>query len=220
MCGRFTLSCTAETIMREFGINRHAAEYTPAYNIAPTQKIVIVRTNGERILVNCRWGFIPSWAKAPDEQSHMINARSETVADKPAFRTSFKNRRCLIIADGFYEWKKGKTKTPVYIRLKSGEPFGFAGIYRVLTNPDKGKICTCAIITTEANEIISDVHDRMPAIIAKEDYDYWLDPASHDTEKLLSLLKPYDPSKMEMYEVSARVNSPSHNTPENILPLK
>ena len=219
MCGRFVLCSPAKTIIEEFRVDKAAFEYIPSYNVAPTQNVVIVREDGTRILTQYKWGLIPSWAKDPGIGYSMINARAETIADKPAFSSSFKKKRCLVIADGFYEWKKGKVKIPVYIRLKSGKPFGFAGLYSIWKSPEGEEIRTCAIITTEANEIVSAIHDRMPAIISKEHYDYWLDPGSYDREKLLSFLKPYDPEAMELYTVSKKVNSPSYNAPDNIAPV-
>jgi len=219
MCGRFVLCSPTRTIIEEFRVDKAALEYIPSYNIAPTQNVVIVKTDGTRILTQCKWGFIPSWAKDPGSGHSVINARAETIAGKPAFRDAFKKQRCLVVADGFYEWKKGKTKTPVYIRLKSGKPFGFAGLYSIWTSPEGDEIRTCTIITTESNEIVSSLHDRMPAIISRENCDLWLDPTSFDREKLLSLLKPYDSSEMEWYTVSKKVNSPSCNAPDNIEPV-
>jgi putative SOS response-associated peptidase YedK len=219
MCGRFVLCSPTKTIIEEFRIDKNTLEYMPSYNIAPTQNVVIVKKDGTRTLTQYKWGLIPSWAKDPSIGHSMINARAETIADKPAFRSVFKNQRCLVVADGFYEWKKGKVKIPVYIRLKSGKPFGFAGLYNIWTSPKGEEIRTCTIITTEANEIVSSIHDRMPAIISKDDYDYWLDPTTFDREKLLSLLKPYDSEKMELYAVSKRVNTPSYNAPDNIEPI-
>jgi len=220
MCGRFVLFSPTKTIIEEFRIDKTNLEYIPSYNIAPTQNIITVKTDGTRILTQCKWGFIPSWAKDTRIGHGLINARAETLADKPAFRDTFKNQRCLIVADGFFEWKKVKTKTPVYIRLKSGKPFGFAGLYSIWKSPEGEDIHTCAIITTDSNELVSSIHDRMPAIISKEHYDLWLDPNKFDKEKLLSLLVPYDPSAMEWYPVTNKVNSPSNNSPDNIVPIE
>jgi putative SOS response-associated peptidase YedK len=220
MCGRFVLCSPTKTIIEEFRIDKTNLEYIPSYNIAPTQNIIIVKTDGTRILTQCKWGFVPSWAKDPSAGHSMINARAETLADKPAFRDAFKYQRCLIVADGFFEWKKIKTKTPVYIRLKSGKPFGFAGLYSIWKSPEGEDIHTCAIITTDSNELVSSIHDRMPAIISREHYDLWLDPKKFDKEKLLSLLAPYNPSEMEWYTVTNKVNSPSYNSPDNIVPIE
>jgi putative SOS response-associated peptidase YedK len=221
MCGRFVLCSPAITIIEEFRVDKTTVEYIPSYNIAPTQNIVIVKKDGTRILTNCKWGFIPSWAKDPGMAHCMINARAESIADKPAFLDAFKRQRCLVIADGFYEWRKeGKAKIPVYIRLRSGKPFGFAGLYSIWTSPEGEEICTCTIITTDANELLASIHDRMPAVISKDNYDMWLDPDEHDTKKLLSLLKPYDPHELELFTVSQRVNSPSQNSPDLIKPVE
>lgn len=219
MCGRFVLCSPTRTLIEEFRIDKTILEYIPSYNIVPTQKIVIVKTDATRILTQCKWGFIPSWAKDPNISHSMINARAETIADKPAFRDAFKKQRCLVVADGFFEWKKGNNKIPVYIRLKSGKPLGFAGLYSLWKSPEGHEICTCSIITTESNEIVSSIHDRMPAIISNEDYDVWLDPNRFDKNNLLSLLRPYDSSEMEWYTVSKKVNAPSYNKPDNIVPL-
>jgi len=203
--------------MDEFHVDKTTVEYIPSYNIAPTQNIVIVKKDGTRILTNCKWGFLPSWTRDPFIGYKMINARAETIADKPAFRGAFKNQRCLVIADGFYEWRKeGRVKTPVYIRLRSGKPFGFAGLYNIWTSPEGEEICTCTIITTEANDLVAPAHDRMPAVISRDNYDLWLDPDEHDVRKLLPLLKPHPSHEMELYKVSKKVNSPSYNAPDNI----
>lgn len=220
MCGRFVLCSPVKTIIEEFHVDKTSVQYIPSYNIAPTQSIVIVKKDGIKTLTHCRWGFLPSWAKDPGIARRMINARAETVADKPAFRSAFRNQRCLIIADGFYEWRKEKVKTPVYIRLKSRKPFGFAGLYSLWVSPDGDEICTCTVITTASNELVASIHDRMPAIITKDKYDTWLDPSEQNTGKLLSLLKPYVSDEMELYSVSREVNSPSFNSPQNIEPSR
>jgi putative SOS response-associated peptidase YedK len=220
MCGRFVLDSSIPDIANEFNIDQTYLEYEPSYNIAPTHYIVVVKKNGIKVLTKCKWGFLPSWAKDLAVGNKMINARAETVAVKPAFRKAFKNQRCLIVADGFYEWmKKGKVKTPVYIRLKSRKSFGFAGLYNMWTLPEGNDICTCTIITTEANELLAPIHNRMPVIMQKNEYGLWLDPNFHDTQKLLSLLKPYNSQQMELYTVSTKVNSPAYNSKDNIKPV-
>lgn len=151
----------------------------------------------------------------------MINARAESIADKPSFRQAFQNQRCLVVADGFYEWKKeGTTKRPFYIRLKSGEPIGFAGLYNVWKSPEGEQISTSTIITTDANEIIQPLHDRMPAITSPDAYDLWLDPAIHDKALLQNILKSYPSEELDVYEVTPKVNSPKNNAPENIQKIK
>jgi putative SOS response-associated peptidase YedK len=220
MCGRFVRITPIPDIAERFKIKQIFADLTPSYNIAPSQEIVIIKDEGMRQLIQCRWGFIPSWAKDPSIGNKMINARSETVSEKPAFRSAFNKKRCLVIADGFYEWRaEGKKKFPMYIRLKSREPFGFAGLYNVWTSPDGEKSCTCTIITTEANDAVKPIHDRMPVILPREKEDVWINPALEDKEILLAVLKPYPSEEMEAYEVSTKVNFPQYNSPENILRL-
>jgi len=168
-----------------------------------------------------RWGLIPHWAKDEKIGYKMLNARSETITDKPAFRAAFKQRRCLIPTTGFYEWKhEGKRKQPYFIKMKSDEQFAFAGIWEIWTNPGGVKIESCAIVTTESNTIISKIHTRMPVIIDPENYDLWLHPDT-EQEQLLSLLKPYPSDKIQTYPVSSFVNSPKNDTPQCIeqLPL-
>ena len=167
----------------------------------------------------CKWGLIPSWAKDPKIGYKMINARAETVAEKQSFRSSFKKHRVLIPANGFYEWKKeGKSKIPFYISLKSGAPFGFAGLLSEWISPEKKQICTCTIITTGANDLLQNIHDRMPVIIKKEEEDMWLHN-EEDRNVLQALLKPYPSDEMDYYAVSTMVNSPANNSPECIKPL-
>lgn len=221
MCGRFVRYTPIFQAMKRFKVHQvYPYEPEPSYNIAPTQEIIIVNNEGVRQLMPCRWGFIPSWSKDPSIGNSMINARAETVADKRSFRHAFKKQRCLVIADGFYEWKKeGKQKQPVYIRLTSGETFGFAGLYNVWTSPAGDEVCTCTIITTSANELIHSFHDRMPVIIPEDKEDLWLDQGIEDKEMLLPLLQQYPADLMEAYDVSPKMNSPSYNRPNNIEPL-
>jgi putative SOS response-associated peptidase YedK len=220
MCGRFVRITPIPVIANKFKAKQIFADLAPSYNIAPGQEIVIINDEGVRQLIQCTWGFIPSWAKEPSIGNKMINARSETVAEKPAFRSAFKKKRCLVIADGFYEWKtEGKRKFPIYIRLKSKEPFGFAGLYNVWKAPDGNQLCTCTIITTEANETVKPIHDRMPVILPRDAEDMWINPATEDKEALVGILKPYPSEEMEAYEVSTNVNFPQHNTSSNIKPL-
>jgi putative SOS response-associated peptidase YedK len=220
MCGRFARSTRADILIREFGARKTLTDPDPGYNIAPGQGIIIVKNQGDKQLVTCRWGFIPSWTKDPASACKMINARAETVAEKPAFRTAFLSNRCLVVADGFFEWQKGdRGKKPYYIRLTSGRPFGFAGLYSTVTSPQGERICTCTIITTDANELVSSVHDRMPVIIPKDREDLWLDPAVRDPDALLGLLRPYPADEMEMYPVSPDVNSPKFNSPDAVHPI-
>lgn len=207
--------------MSEFRVRQATLELAPRYNIAPGQEILILNDIGMRQFLTCRWGFVPSWARDPSIGNRMINARAETVASKPAFRAAFKRHRCLIIADGFYEWQKRQDKkVPVYIHLKSGKPFGFAGLYSPWASDTGEKICTCTIITTSSNALIAPVHDRMPVIIPRDREDIWLDPGVSDEKRLLAMLRPYPPGEMELYEVSARVNYPQYDSPDAVKPLQ
>jgi putative SOS response-associated peptidase YedK len=215
MCGRFALFAYMRQLMEEFGLDDdEATEMGERYNVAPSQRVLAVVNDGTANRAETfKWGFIPHWAKG-DRPRYMINARSETVAEKPTFRSAFRSRRCLVVADGFYEWKRsGKLKVPMFIRDTSGRPWGFAGIYETWTPPEGDPVTTCAIITTEANAVMSKVHTRMPAIIREEDRTTWLDPAVDDPEVLLPMLRPYESDRMEMFPVSDEVNSARNDHP-------
>jgi len=203
MCGRFVLLADLSDITESFNIQRVACEYRTGDNISPGEQIAaVIRKDDQNSLVNFRWGLIPSWAKDPLIGKKMFNARAETVSEKPSFRNAFRKRRCLIVTDGFYEWQKtGKVKSPFYFRLKTGKPFGLAGLYETWTSPDQQQTHTCTIITTEANDLIIPVHDRMPVIVPKDCEGEWLDPEYLNPKRLLSLLKPYPAEEMEMGDV-------------------
>lgn len=219
MCGRFVTDSNISVIKKLFNVKEVLSDVSPSYNIAPSQDVAVVVKDGENKLITCRWGFIPSWSKDESVGYKLINARAETVAVKPMFKGAFEKHRCLIVADGFYEWrKKDKVKSPVYIHLKSGEPFGLAGIYNVWTSPEGKHICTCTIITTDANDLIEPIHNRMPVIIPRDKQEMWLEPDTRDNAAMLSLLKPYPSEGLELYDVSTRVNSPKYNSPDCIRP--
>lgn len=220
MCGRFVCKSVTEEIVEAFGIDEVSAELAkPSYNIAPSQSVLVIIGNDKRKLGRLQWGLVPSWAKDPEIGHKMINARAETLSEKPSFRDAFRKRRCLIIADGFYEWrKKGAGKAPMYIRLKSGRPFAMAGIYETWYSPEGKKLSTCAIITTDANDLMKPIHDRMPVIIPESEYERWLDRTITETEILQPLLVPYPANEMVAYEVSKEVNSPGNNTQKCIEP--
>jgi putative SOS response-associated peptidase YedK len=203
MCGRFVLLTDLQIVTESFHVRNVAGEYRPGNNISPGQQIAaVLRKDDQNSLVNFRWGLIPSWAKDPSIGNKMINARAETVSEKPSFREAFKKRRCLIIADGFYEWQKlDRKKKPYKFSLKSGQPFGFAGLYETWMSPEKEPIQTCTIITTEPNELIQSIHDRMPVIVKKELEDFWIDPGNDNQKELLAILKPYSPEEMMMSPV-------------------
>jgi putative SOS response-associated peptidase YedK len=221
MCGRFTLTADNETVAPQFELPLpKEMNLAPRYNIAPTQPVAAVRLNrGERELTHFHWGLIPSWSKDAKVGSRMINARSETVTDKPSFRTAFKRRRCLIPASGFYEWQKQNgSKQPVYIQPTDEDLFAFAGLWEVWHSADGGEIESCTILTTTPNELMAQIHNRMPVIVEREDYDSWLEPGD-EPEQGLHLLRPFPSHKMSAYPVSTIVNSPRNDSPECIAPL-
>ena len=218
MCGRFTLVSPYVAVTERFHASA-SPDLRPRYNIAPGQDVLCVIRDGANRLEPLRWGLIPFWAKDPAIGSRLINARAETLAEKPSFRNAFAKRRCLVVADGFYEWRPaGKRRVPVYIFLKSKKPFGFAGLYERWKAPDGNEIHTCTIITTDANDLVRPIHDRMPVIVSADAEDRWLDPGEGSRERLQSLLTPYPSGEMDAYDVNSIVNSPSHDTPDCIAP--
>lgn len=222
MCGRFTLVSDLDLILHRFNLLYANVEYVPRYNIAPSQQVLaVVSDSRERRLGQLRWGLIPFWAKDPKIGYKMINARAETVAEKASFKHSFKRQRCLIPADGFYEWKKeGNRKRPMRVRLKSGEPFAFAGLWSRWTSPEGEEVHSCTILTTRPNSLMKNIHDRMPVILRKEDEDVWLDRTVEDPEFLQQLLEPYDADQMDAYEVSTVVNSPKTDSADCVKPIE
>lgn len=216
MCGRYTLTVPIDQLAAEFDLDEVRAELSPNFNVAPTQSVAaILAENGGRRLETLRWGLVPSWAKDPEIGARMINARSETAPEKPSFRSAFKRRRCLIPADGFYEWKREEGgKQPFYIHMKDGRPFAFAGLWE---DWNDGEIRSCTILTTSANGLVGEVHERMPVILPAEDRDAWLDPEA-ETQELVSLLRPYPGDDLETFPVSRFVNSPRNNDERCIEP--
>lgn len=218
MCGRYLLRAPLDLLQRAFRFGERP-NLAPRYNIAPTQTVPIVRRarGGEgRELALVRWGLVPAWAKDLSIGSRMINARAEGIATKPAFRAAFKARRCLVPADGFYEWAKlDGRKQPMLIRLRSGEPFAFAGLWEIWRSPD-GPLETCAIVTTEPNAVTAPIHNRMPVILDPDDYNRWLDPSRPGGEELL---RPCPAEWLEAYPVSPKVNSPRNDAAELIEPF-
>ena len=201
MCGRFTLLVDLSLIKESFHIQEVASDYRPGNNISPTQQISAIILDGKTKLVNFRWGLIPSWAKDPSIGNKMFNARAETIADKPSFREAFKKRRCLIIADGFYEWQKTETgKKPFHFSLRSGSPFSFAGLYETWISPDNTPIKTCTIITSAPNDLLKPIHDRMPVIVPKDKENVWIDTGVQDKDELEAILSPYPAGEMKMTE--------------------
>jgi putative SOS response-associated peptidase YedK len=216
MCGRFTLRSSASAIAEQFALFE-APNFTARFNIAPSQPVPVIRMQGaaaHRELAWLRWGLVPGWAKDPAIGNRLINARAETVAEKPAFRAAVRRRRCLIIADGFYEWQRvGRSKQPFFIRLRDDRPFAFAGVWEAWEGADHSLLETCAILTTEANEVVRPIHDRMPVILSAAGCAAWLDPATEEPRALLPLLAPYPSGEMEAVAVGNFVNSPAHDSP-------
>lgn len=220
MCGRFSLTEEIYNLKRQFEFE-FFEEIGPRYNIAPSQMVLAIGQNkGERKGAYLKWGLVPYWANDPKIGYKMINARSEGIDEKPSFKQPFKQRRCLILSDGFYEWKKnGKEKQPYRFFMKDNKPFALAGLYDVWKKEGQSPLVTCTIITTIPNEVTEDVHDRMPVILKKEDYDTWLDPNNQDISVLKSLLTPYPAEEMMKYKISSLVNSPKNEDPEILQPM-
>lgn len=217
MCGRYTIVATPEQL-RALLRYLEQPNFPPRYNVAPTQPIPIVRlVNGERQFALVRWGLLPSWVKDPKAFSLLINARGETINDKPAYKAAMKRRRCLIPADGFYEWQMGPSpKQPYYIRPKSGEPMAFGGLWETWMGPNGEELETAAIVTTSANETLRPIHDRMPLIIPPEQFDLWLGNGDEDTAAATSLIKPAPDDLLEVIPVSPAVNRVANDNPSLI----
>jgi putative SOS response-associated peptidase YedK len=222
MCGRFTLTVDPGQLQEAFPWVDFPENIPQRYNIAPTQAVGIVPNDGFNRLDFYNWGLIPFWAKDPKIGSRMINARSETISEKPSFRGSFKYKRCLVLADGFYEWSKqpnSKSKIPHFIHMKDGKPFAFAGLWDAWHSDDGSEIRSFTIITTEPNQLLQNIHNRMPVILPPDAYLPWLQEGESDSELLKSFLKPFPGEAMEAFPVSRAVNSPQNDTPECVLPL-
>ena len=220
MCGRYSLTSSLNELAQRFEFDSEPEGFVPRYNVAPTQQVLAVVGGEPRRAGFMRWGLIPSWSKDGPSSRPLINARAETVAEKPSFRDSLKRRRCLILADGFYEWQKvGDGKRPMRVTMRSGEPFAFAGLWSKWTDAEGSSISSCAIITTAANEVLKPIHHRMPVILSKEVEDLWLDTALDDSQTLTQLLEPFPEDALEAYEVSALVNSASNDRPEVATPI-
>ena len=221
MCARYTLTDTGELLLRQFRLAELPPDYRPRYNIAPTQAVTVVLNSRGRRAAQFRWGLIPAWAKDPSIGRKLINARAETVAVKPSFRQSLRRRRCLIPADGFYEWQEvDGRKRPLRIVPTTEQLLAFAGLWDCWRSPDGEEIYTCVIITTDANAALRPIHDRMPAILFPQDYDLWLDTDVQDPEAVLPLLRPCPDDALTAYPVSTLVNSPRYDSPACIEPVE
>ena len=222
MCGRFRLTRKDQEIREYFDVPDDF-EWKPRYNIAPTENVAVVRQRRDhpsRTLSGMRWGLIPYWSKDAKGAARMINARSEEITEKPAYREAFQQRRCLVPADGFYEWKReGKSKQPFHLGMTDDSLFAFAGIWERWKNPAGEIIKSCAILTTTPNNLLSGIHDRMPVILSPDDYEEWLNPAA-DIEVLKPMLKPYSSRTMRMYSVSTAVNRAGYDAPDCIAPVR
>jgi putative SOS response-associated peptidase YedK len=224
MCGRYRLSLGKQIIEEHFGCDPWDDDWEPRYNIAPTQPVPVIRQHPKEPVCQIstmHWGLVPSWAKDPSIAGSTINARSETAATKPAFRDALRLRRCLIPADGFFEWaRKGSSKQPYCFEVNEGELFAFAGLWDGWKNTEGQWIKTCSILTTTPNAVTSAIHDRMPVILDRESYDLWLDPGMTNVQVVSELLKPYDARLMRCYAVSSRVNHVTNDDEECSRPVE
>lgn len=221
MCGRFTLTVDPADLQEAFPETAFPPKYAPRFNIAPTQPVLAIANDGKNKADFFVWGLIPSWAKDPSIGNKLINARAETLAEKPSFRGGFKYKRCLILADGFYEWKTvpgTKTKIPHFIFLKSRKPFAFASLWDEWHSPEGGALRSATIITTEPNELMASIHNRMPVILSPSDYAQWLNPAPQTPADLQHLLRSFPADKMSAHPVSTLVNSPANDRAELVVP--
>ena len=224
MCGRYTITVEEEILFARFKILQNGGQFTPLYNVSPTQNnpVVLVNDKNQRIMSRMKWGLIPFWAKDASIGNKMINARLETLTQKPSFKTAFVKRRCLVPADGYYEWSKTGTvrkKQPFRIVLKSRELFAFAGLWDEWKNEEGEKIQSYTIITTEADSLVAKIHPRMPVILKPENEDKWIDPVLKDVEAIEKLLRPYPSNLMEMYEVSPLVGRANIDEKSLIQPI-
>ena len=223
MCGRFTLTVDPAALQDAFDDFIFPSQFSPRYNIAPSQPVLAIPNDGKNKADFFLWGLIPSWSKDPAIANKLINARGETVAEKPSFRGSFKYKRCIIPADGFYEWKAQagqKTKTPYFIHMKDHRPFAFAGLWDEWHSPNGDTLRTCTIITTTPNELMSTLHNRMPVILEKQNFGDWLNPMPQTSDNLIHLIQSFPADRMTAHPVSTLVNAPGNDRPECILPVE
>jgi putative SOS response-associated peptidase YedK len=223
MCGRYAITSPLEAVIKAFSVKGAGFNFPARYNAAPSQDLPVIRRaeDAERELTFMHWGLVPSWSKGPDARFSMINARSETVASKPAYRGPFRNRRCLVPANGFYEWRKtADGKQPYFITMRTGEPFVFAGLWDHWTSPEGDEITSFTIMVTAANDCVRPIHDRMPVILGPDDYRSWLgEDGAPSRTKLAILLRPYPAELMETYPVSRKVNSPANDSADLLEPV-
>lgn len=219
MCGRYTLTKTHPELQARFDFKAGGFDWLPRYNIAPTQPVLAILDDGQRHAELLHWGLIPSWARDRSIGSRMINARAETVAEKPSFRGAMRSRRCLVLADGYYEWRKeAGRRVPMHITLKTGEAFAFAGLWETWRATSGELVRSCTVVTTAANSFTQPIHDRMPVILPRDAEGTWLDPRAERASALTGLLRPYAAGEMKAHPVSTLVNSPKNDMPECIVP--
>jgi len=223
MCGRFTLTIDPTQLQEAFPWAVIPDDILPRYNIAPSQPVAVIPNTDDHRVSMFKWGLIPSWSKNPSIGERMINARAETLAEKPSFRNAYRRRRCLILADGFYEWKQDpnlRSKQPMYICLNNSQPFAFAGLWEVWKSPEGDEVHSCTIITTGPNTLLEPIHNRMPVILPADAYKEWLSVEDRQPAQLNGLLVPYPPSEMMAFPVSRMVNSPQAESPELVKPVQ
>ena len=220
MCGRFSLTANLGELASRFEFDGNRLDLEPNFNVAPTQNVLTVLGGENRRGGFMRWGLIPHWAKTASIGSRMINARAETVAQRPAFRDAFRKRRCLVLADSFYEWQRaGSVRKPMRIIMESGEPFAFAGLWAIWRDSEGNRIPSCTVITTEANDLLRPIHHRMPVILPREMEELWLDRDVQDVAVLENALTAYPSELMQTYQVSTLVNSARNNVPQVVEPV-
>ena len=218
MCARYVITSPADAIRALFGYAEQP-NFPARYNVAPTQPIPIVRLEqGQRVYALARWGFLPSWVKDPRTFSLLVNARGESVNDKPAFRNAMRRRRCLVPADGFYEWSDTRPRRPFFVRPRSGGPIAFAGLWETWSGPNGEEVDTAAIVTTRSNRSLAAIHDRMPVIVAPDAFDLWLDCGAVDASTAAALFAPASDALLESHEVSTAVNRAANDSPDLIAP--
>ena len=221
MCGRFSLSSSPQRLRDRFALAAAPDEVVAHYNIAPSQDVLVIPNRHQRLLRPARWGLVPWFAKDPSIGHRMINARAESLVQRPAFRELLERQRCVVPADGFFEWQRidRKTRQPFHIRARDGEPLALAGLWDLWRTPDGDKLASCTIITVPANGVVSPIHDRMPAVLSPEGVDVWLDPAPAPAGELAPLLAPAPDDSLVALPVSSRVNKPDHDDPECVQPV-
>jgi putative SOS response-associated peptidase YedK len=222
MCGRFSLTSTPRRLREAFGLAADPDDLRPRYNIAPTDPVLVIPNRTTRVLRPARWGLIPHWANDPRIGPRLINLRDETLLTREGFRLALERRRCIVPADGFYEWRRDRRgrRTPYYFTRRDGAPLGLAGIWDVWSPAEGERVASCAIVTTDANALVAPIHDRMPVVLPPDAYEMWLSPTPSSLDELAPLLAPCPPDWLEVRQVSTHVNKPEHDDPSCIAPVE